>query len=205
MHFTDHERLLPTGAVVVEPARGAVARRRARYRIDLRGPVLVEGGEARHLACATPGWRLGSRPGTSSRATSGRRLTDASRYRDSCRDHDDHRGETPYPDHDQLLTVAPPYGERYVSKTDRKYRWIIAMDGVTNDPGRRLTGPGRLTRSERLARPVRRGVLQRRRAHRGVSLVVIPSGQRGPSAPSQGQGMVRGPVARARSASRAVP
>src|SRR4029450_12887600 len=54
-HLADHERLIVPGAVLVVPAGAAVARRRARHRIDFRVPGLVEGGGAGHPNGGAPG------------------------------------------------------------------------------------------------------------------------------------------------------
>src|SRR5215468_9176368 len=53
--FVDDERLPVAGTVSVEPASGAVARRRARHRKDHRATALVEGGGAGHLDGRVPG------------------------------------------------------------------------------------------------------------------------------------------------------
>ncbi len=55
VHLADHERLEVAGAVCVEPARAAVARRGARHRADFSIPALVEGGGAGHLDGGVPG------------------------------------------------------------------------------------------------------------------------------------------------------
>src|SRR5262249_19557897 len=53
--LADHERLAVAGAVCVEPARAALARRGARHRADAGVPALVEGGGAGHLDGRAPG------------------------------------------------------------------------------------------------------------------------------------------------------
>src|SRR5215469_5263398 len=53
--LVDDERLLDAGAVGVKPARAAIARRGARYRVDLGIPALVEGGGAGDLDGGAPG------------------------------------------------------------------------------------------------------------------------------------------------------
>src|SRR5262249_23597273 len=53
--LADHERLGVAGAVPVEPARAAVARRPARHRADACYPAPVEGGGAGHLDGGVPG------------------------------------------------------------------------------------------------------------------------------------------------------
>src|SRR5690349_11135917 len=49
VHLAGHERLLVARAVGVLPGGAAVARRRARHRVDPRATALVEGGGAGHL------------------------------------------------------------------------------------------------------------------------------------------------------------
>src|SRR5215469_3481032 len=52
--LADHERLLAMGAVRVEPAGGAVARRGTRHRADEGTPALVQGPQAGHLDRLAP-------------------------------------------------------------------------------------------------------------------------------------------------------
>src|SRR5262249_828388 len=54
VHLAGDERLVAAGAVGVATACGAVARRRARHRTDLRAPALVEGGGAGPLDGRVP-------------------------------------------------------------------------------------------------------------------------------------------------------
>src|SRR5215475_13084210 len=53
--LADHERLLAADAVPVDPARAAVARRRARHRQDRRVPAGVQGSQTRDLLGGAPG------------------------------------------------------------------------------------------------------------------------------------------------------
>src|SRR5712692_7032462 len=53
--LADHERLLVTGAVRVEPACRAVARRRARHGEGLGTPALVQGARTGHVDRLAPG------------------------------------------------------------------------------------------------------------------------------------------------------
>src|SRR5258708_2638364 len=78
-HLAHDEHLIVAGLVGVVPASAAVARRRARHRLDLRAPALIEGGSAGHLLRGVPGPSGGSL-GSSRHLRRGRRQTGSANY-----------------------------------------------------------------------------------------------------------------------------